>query len=656
MNREAVLILVWLFTTASLISCKKEEPPPSYFQLSALKSGSVQFDLTPGAMNTNVPVDKPFIADFSNAIDVTTVLHSFLLIQGNDTVAMDFTYLNDDKTISAEPENILLPSTTYELVINDGLKAQDGSQFSGVTILFSTVPPVMKVDSLTTDGKSLLTTSRVTDVDRNFSCYVHFDHPVDASTLTTSSVLLSRSGFPVSVSWNLESDHQSLTIVSNQPLVHFEKHTLTLTDQIKGEDGAIFTFFFKDFYSALDSTPKFPVISDDALLTLVQQQTFKYFYDYAHPSSGMARERNTSGNIVTSGGSGFGVMALIVGMERGFISRTEGTDRLATILTFLESADRYHGVWPHWMDGNSGNIIHFNPNDGGDIVETSYLMMGLLTIRQYLNDTDPDEELLINRINTLWQTVEWDWYTNGENTLYWGWSDALGFQLKLSGYNEALITYLLAAGSSTFPINADAYHNGWAHSGSIMNGASYYGITLPLGEAYGGPLFFEQYTYLGFNPTNLTDQYADYWLQGVNHTLINRAHCITNPQKWVGYSEECWGLTASDNQNGYSAHSPTNDLGVIAPTAALSSFPYTPDESMQALKFFYYTIGDKIWGDQGFNDAFNVTAGWWDDEYIAIDQGPIIGMIENYRTGLLWNLFMSCPEVSVAMNQLGFSN
>jgi len=370
----------------------------------------------------------------------------------------------------------------------------------------------------------------------------------------------------------------------------------------------------------------------------------------------MARERSTSGSTVTTGGSGFGVMALIVGMERGFITRQEGTDRLSQILTFLESADRFHGAFPHWLDGNTGHIIHFNPNDGGDIVETSYMMMGLLTMRQYLNASDPTENDLITRINNLWNSVEWDWYTNNQNTLYWNWSSVLGFQLQLQGYNEALITYLLAAGSPTHTISADTYTNGWAGNGSIVNGNSYYGFTLPLGEAYGGPLFFEQYTYLGFNPNNLVDQYANYWTQCVNHTQINRAYCIDNPANWVGYSDQCWGLTASDNQNGYAAESPTNDLGVIAPTAAISSMPYTPQYSMDALKFFYYTIGDKTWGEYGFYDAFNVTAGWWDNQYIAIDEGPIIGMIENYRTGLLWNLFMSCPEVTTAMNKLGFSN
>jgi hypothetical protein len=638
------------------VSCKKDNTNPSQtFQLSSVKIGNVTLDLAAGAANTGIPVDQSIVAAFSDALDVNTVPQSFLLLKGNDTIPVNYSYVNSNM-VSAKPLDVLTGLTSYEIVISNKLKSTGGTAFNGASILFTTVPPAMKVDSFSVDGKSLLTSSRVTDVDRNFSCYIHFDHPLDESTLTSSSVLLSHIGYPVTVNWVVSNDKQALTLTSPQPLVHFDKHTIALTNEIKGADGATFTTLSKDFYSAIDPTPKFPEISDDELLTLVQQQTFRFFYDYAHPACGMARERNTSGNIVTSGGSGFGIMALIVGMERGFITRQQGTDRLTQILTFLEDAGRYHGVWPHWMDGNTGDIVHFNPDDGGDPVETSYLMMGLLTMRQYLNASDPDESTLISRINALWQSVEWDWYTNGQNTLYWNWSEVLGFQFPFGGYNETLITYLLAAASPTHAIDAAVYHNGWAHNGTIVNGNSYYGFVLPMGESYGGPLFFEQYTYLGFNPTNLTDQYGNYWEQCTNHTLINRAYCIDNPKKWVGYSQQCWGLTASDNQSGYSAHSPTNDLGVITPTAALSSFPYTPVESMEALKFFYYTIGDKIWGDQGFVDAFNVTSGWWDKEYIAIDQGPIIGMIENYRTGLLWNLFMSCPEVTDAMNKLGFSN
>jgi hypothetical protein len=352
-------------------------------------------------------------------------------------------------------------------------------------------------------------------------------------------------------------------------------------------------------------------------------------------------------------------MALIVGIERGFITRAEGIDRMDRILDFLETADRFHGAWSHWINGTSGAVIPFSPNDnGGDLVETSYLVQGLLTFRQYLDDAVPVEEALIARINTLWESVEWDWYTRGgQDVLYWHWSPDKEWIMnhQIRGYNESLITYVLAASSATHSISQSVYTNGWAQNGSIENGNEYFGITLPLGSPYGGPLFFAHYSFLGLDPRNLEDAYASYWTQNVNHSLINRAYCTDNPKNFAVYSDVCWGLTASDNHEGYSAHSPTNDLGVITPTAALSSFPYTPDESMEALKFFYYSLGDRTWGDYGFYDAFNSTEGWYADSYLAIDQGPIIVMIENYRTGLLWDLFMSCPEVQDGLTKLGFT-
>ena len=228
--------------------------------------------------------------------------------------------------------------------------------------------------------------------------------------------------------------------------------------------------------------------------------------------------------------------------------------------------------------------------------------------------------------------------------------------LPIRGWNEALITYVLAASSNTSPITKTVYDNSWAQNGKLANGNSYYGIKLPLGPAYGGPLFFSQYSFLGINPHDLKDAYADYWQQNTAHSLINYTYCKTNPKQYTGYSQDCWGLPASDQQDGYSARDPTNDNGTIAPTAALSSMPYTPTESMQALRFFYYKLGDKIWQQYGFVDAFNLTNLWFANSFLAIDQGPIIVMIENGRSQLLWNLFMSCPEVKKGMKNLGFQS
>ena len=372
----------------------------------------------------------------------------------------------------------------------------------------------------------------------------------------------------------------------------------------------------------------------------------------------MARERNTSGDIVTSGGSGFGLMAIVAAMERNYISRPAGLERLDKILTFLELADRFHGAWPHWMDGRTGKVVPFSTKDnGGDLVETAFLVQGLLTFRQYLNPSSPAEQDLIDRINTLWESVEWTWYTRGgQNVLFWHWSPNYGWDMnmRINGYNEALIVYVLAAASPTYPITKAVYDQGWARNGGMVNGRAFYGIRLPLGYDYGGPLFFAHYSFLGLDPRTLEDGYANYWTQNVNHALINWEYCRDNPRNFLGYSEACWGLTASDNPTGYSAHSPTNDLGVITPTAAVASLPFVPQQSMDAIKHFYYLLGDRLWGDNGFYDAFSPEVDWYASSYLAIDQGPIIVMIENYRSGLLWDRFMSAPEIGPGLEVLGF--
>ena len=406
-------------------------------------------------------------------------------------------------------------------------------------------------------------------------------------------------------------------------------------------------------------------LSDTALLTLVQKQTFKYFWDFAHPVSGMARERSNPAygygdEVVTTGGTGFGVMAIIVAVERGWITRDSAARHLLKMVAFLSKADAYHGVFPHWLNGATGKTIPFSrKDDGADLVETSYLFQGLLCVRQYFDQDNNVESQLRNRINWLWNDVEWDWFTKGgEEVLYWHWSPNNGWAMNfpVRGYNECLIMYVLAASGERYPVSSAVYHRGWAQSNFFKNGKEFYGIKLPLGFDYGGPLFFSQYSFLGLDPTNLTDRYANYWEQNKNHTLINRAWCIDNPQKFKGYGENCWGLTASDNFEGYNAHAPGNDLGVITPTAALSAFPYTPEYSMQALKHFYFDLGDKIWSDYGFVDAFSETNNWYATNYLAIDQGPIIVMIENYRTGLLWKLFMSCPEIQNGLKKLDFKS
>lgn len=406
-------------------------------------------------------------------------------------------------------------------------------------------------------------------------------------------------------------------------------------------------------------------LSDTALLELVQRQTFRYFWEFGHPVSGLSRERSNvaydyGDEVVTTGGTGFGVMAMIVAAERKWVPRDSIVNRLLKITRFLSKADHYHGVFAHWLNGQTGKTIPFSrKDDGADLVETSFLFQGLLCVRQYFDKDTPTETELRNRINGLWNDVEWDWHTRGNrDVLYWHWSPnndwSMNFELR--GYNETLITYILAASSPKYSIKPEVYHKCWAESSHFKNGKEFYGIPLALGFDYGGPLFFAHYSFLGLDPRGLKDRYANYWELNVNHTLINYRHCLVNPGKFNGYGENCWGLTASDTYNGYNAHSPTNDFGTISPTAALSSLPYTPENSMKALHYFYDHKGDQLWSEYGFVDAFNESQNWYAKSHLAIDQGPIIIMIENYRTGLLWKLFMSVPEVRQGLKKLDFKS
>lgn len=521
-------------------------------------------------------------------------------------------------------------------------------------------PSSFNCSDITINGIQSLNGKTYFDVGRQPSLRFKFGAPLERSSVANNIVLSSAAASTVNCSASFENDDSVVVLKPSTTLTALSQYKVSAYQGLMSKTGSKLNSAISiSLVSSIDSTDKFPRISDNELLDLIQQKTFKYFWDLGHPVSGLARERNSSGDLVTTGGSGFGIMALVAMTDRGFKTRTEGLQRMKTIVSFLKTADNFHGAFSHWLDGNTGKVIPFSTNDNGaDLVETSFLMQGLLTARQYFSQPAPDEVALRKDIDSLWRRVEWSWFQNGTNSLYWHWSPDKQWvmNMPISGWNEALITYILAASSPTHPIQKAVYDQGWAKNGNIRNGSSYYGISLPLGDAYGGPLFFTHYSFLGLNPGNLKDAYTDnYFVQNKNHSLINYNYCKANSKGYFGYSDACWGLTASDIPNGYTASSPTNDIGVIAPTAAVSSLPYTPEESMRAIKFFYYKLGDKLWGDYGFKDAFSLKDVWFADSFLAIDQGPQIVMIENYRSKLLWNLFMSSPEVKAGLTKLGFS-
>ncbi len=511
------------------------------------------------------------------------------------------------------------------------------------------------------NNNTALTTAVNYNIPPNVSVRLSFNNAIDRSSVA-SSVFVKENGsvsLPVNVSY--DNNDSTLVVTASSALKPITKYTVSAGTGLKSVNGGYLNSNSNIIMvTHIDSSNKFPVITDDELLTLVQQQTFRYFWDFAHPVSGLARERNNSGETVTSGGSGFGIMAIPVAINRSFITRAQGLTRMQTIVSFLKNtAQTFHGAFPHWLNGTTGAVIPFSTKDNGaDLVETSYLVQGLICAREYFNRADAAETALRDDINTICNRVEWNWFRQGgQQVLYWHWSPNYNWEMNMQvrGWNECLITYVLAASSQAYSIPRAVYDNGWAQNGAMQNNNTYYGLPLPLGPAYGGPLFFAHYSFLGINPNGLNDAYANYFTQNKNHTLINYNHCVTNPNGNYGYSNQCWGLTASDIENDYTASSPANDRGYIAPTAALSSFPYTPAESMNALKFFYYKLGDKIWGNYGFVDAFSLKNPWFASSTLAIDQGPIIVMIENYRTGLLWNLFTSAPEVKAGMRNLGFT-
>lgn len=436
----------------------------------------------------------------------------------------------------------------------------------------------------------------------------------------------------------------------------------------------LFLFFASCKTQQLQGPASFSLsVEDQKIFDEVQQQTFQYFWKGADSISGMSRERiHLDGNypqkdslVITSGGSGFGVMAILAGIERKYISRQEGLERLQKIILFLETADRFHGAWPHWWYDGNGKVKSFGKKDnGGDLVETSYMIQALLCVRQFFKEGNEEEIKLAARADQLWKEVEFDWYRNGKNVLYWHWSPAYEWQMNfpVHGYNECLIMYVLAASSPSHGVPAEVYHEGWAQSGKIKSTTKKTGHQLQLNHQgdppNGGPLFWAHYSYLGLDPRGLKDQYADYLKENINQAIINYQWCVTNPKKFKGYGTESWGLTSSYSIRGYSGHAPSmeKDLGVIAPTAALSSFPYTPEQSLAAMTYWSKNKKDKLWGEYGFYDAFSETDNWYLPHYLAIDQGPIVVMMENYRSGLLWNLFMSCPEIKLGLKKLGFES
>lgn len=418
---------------------------------------------------------------------------------------------------------------------------------------------------------------------------------------------------------------------------------------------------------------KMDFANDDEFLTYVQRQYFNYVWDGALNNSGLSRVRMIETeperdlHTITVGSSGFGIAGVLVGIERGFITREQGLERIEKIASFLERSDRFHGMWSHWIDDRTAKTMPFaNPaskDNGGDIVESSFLAQGIIAARQYFASGNAREKAIAAKLDKLWREMEWSWYQKGgEDVVYWHWSPDYGWEknFPLRGYNECLAVYLLGASSPTYPLTKATYYKGWARDGAIVSDTTLYGsathVTHNTGKAYVGPIFWVAFSYVGFNPKGLKDELGiNYWDVNVAQSKIQQAYCVANPQGFSGYGDDCWGFSAGYSVKGYKAHNTKNDKGVVTPSGTLAAMPYAPQEVMKALKHFYFDLGDELWGPYGFYDGYIASENRAIRNYLGNNQCAALPMIENYRSGLIWNLFMSAPEVQDGLKKLGFT-
>ncbi|WP_082796093.1 glucoamylase family protein [Flammeovirga sp. SJP92] len=405
---------------------------------------------------------------------------------------------------------------------------------------------------------------------------------------------------------------------------------------------------------------------DRQIFEETHRASFDYFWELGHPVSGLTPRRSLKNKKyeIGIGASGFGIQAIIVGAHRGWVTREQVLNRMLKMTDFLENkAVRFHGVYPHLIHGKTGQLIHFGGQDGADIQETSNLMMGLLMARAYFDQDTPKEIQLREEITKLWEAVDYTMHEH-QNALWWNHSyqqkENKGLKLLMKGYTESMTSYVLALGHPSKGIKKSSYR-GYVEGKNFVNGKEYYGYTLDVGKPKGGPLYLAQTPFLALDPRDMEDQYTYYWKRSINHSLINWTYCSKFAPKEFQYNKEDWGLTASQTPSedgGYNnmAGPGPKDKGVIAPSAALGVFPYVPYQSMLALRNFYENHKEGLWGEYGFKDAYSKKRDWYSDRYLGLDQGRTVIMMENYRSGLFWELSKKVPELQVALGKMGIKS
>jgi hypothetical protein len=410
------------------------------------------------------------------------------------------------------------------------------------------------------------------------------------------------------------------------------------------------------------STVPNPFASDDAFLDYVQQANFDYFWYTANPANGLIPDRSATGSACSIAAVGFGLTAIGIGIDHGWISRTQGVARVLTTLnTFLQGPQGtntagiigYKGWFYHFLDMNTALRA---PSSELSSIDTALLLSGILYSKQYFNDTNADETSIRTMADAIFNGVDWNWMARGTNAVAMGWQPTSGFTGygNWVGYDEGMIIYLLGLGIATNPLPASS----WTTWTSGYTWATFYGesfVPFP-------PLFGHEYSHCWIDFRHTADAYMNshsstYFENSRRAALAQVSYCIANPAQQLGYSSNVWGLTACDGPTGYMAHGAPpalNDNGTIAPTAPGGAIAFTPEYSLPTLEYFYSHFRTHIWTFNGFRDAFNLGAQWYDTDELGIDQGPIVIMIENYRTQRVWRLFMQNEEIQRGMQTAGF--
>jgi hypothetical protein len=419
--------------------------------------------------------------------------------------------------------------------------------------------------------------------------------------------------------------------------------------------------------------------AEETMLDSIQQKTFLFFFHEHHPEWGIVKDRTTPESPSSIAATGFGIPCFAIGAERNWITREQAAEITLKILTFFMNPPQntdpdgigYRGFYYHFLKMDSGTRKW---NCELSSVDTGILMMGILFARNYY-DRDNDKEKQIRRMATeLLERVDWDFMempSTGKfaGSISMGWTPEKGLHdFGWTGYNEALFLYILAAGSGMK--NAEKSYKAW------MSTYKWYTPYEGLSHVAFPPLFGHQFSHAFIDLRGIADEYMkgkemDYFENSRRATYVQRKYATDNPHGWIGYDSLCWGVTACDGPPetynfddkkflGYAGRGTSGpgfnyfDDGTIAPYGPLSSLPFAPELVLPTIRSINERYGKKLWGKYGYYDAFNPTAGWVDNDFLGIDQGPMLIMIENFRTGLVWNYVMKDPVIQKGLNRLGF--